>query len=177
MDLSQAFEALNKVLQLGAKGQNTRNEMIGNANGLCSAILICAAQASKRMNEALLNPDRNQKLAILMSINTSEVEAFARMNGLCGPIFAAANALQHWSSSQWANVNLGAHNEARDLFSVLGTGEAGMQRLFAQLIAAPTDLSTKSTQEIDAWITGTVAGLSITAKEVSAQTAKLAALI
>lgn len=172
LSIKDAFGFLKSAIQLGQAGQNTRSQMIEKASQLATAILVCAAQVSNRLNEALMTTDEGNKRNILSSLRSGEIQAFANINGLCHNIYSSANALEHWSTTEWANVNLGSHSDALRAFQILSDGEAGMQNLFTELMMMPGDLAQKSASEIDHWtrgVLGRMAEIISTANESAAE--------
>ena len=146
MNPAKALAYLGKALK---KGANVRSEIISEVNDLSSAIASACIYTSMRLNQALMADDVDEKRRILASMAQGEVESHARMNGMCAPIFHAANELQRFYSDENLHSQVGKKGDLLELFSVLKQGELGMQDFMMEFIKIADTVKKKSGNDID----------------------------
>ncbi|PCK07937.1 MAG: hypothetical protein COA42_11670 [Alteromonadaceae bacterium] len=149
MNPADALKYLAKALK---KGSDVRSEIISEVNNLSSAIASACIYTSMRLNQALIADDLNEKRKILVSMETGEIESHARMNGMCAPVFHAANELKRFYSDENLNRSLGKKDELLALFNALKKGEMGMQQFMMDFINITDTVEGKSAREIDSSI-------------------------
>ena len=151
MDLLTGLKTIPKLIKQVFAGQAVRNDIIGNANQLATAILTASGFTASRLNAALI-ANENDRLQILSQLTANEIESFSRMNGHCALIYSSSNALSRWWTQEAANVNMSGRTEAQEVFRILENAEQGMQILFNELLSAPTSLTNLSDAEMKKWI-------------------------
>ena len=161
MNPAKALEYLAKALK---KGSEVRSEIISEVNDLSSAIASACIYTSMRLNQALLAKDSDEKRSILTSMEQGEIESHARMNGMCAPIFHAANELQRFYSDENLNRKLGKKDDLLELFSALQQGELGMQQFMMEFINITDSVKQKSDDEVDKYIRERITKLQELAK-------------
>lgn len=149
MNPVKALEYLAKALK---KGSDVRSEIISEVNDLSSTIASACIYTSMRLNQALIATDLDEKRRILISMEQGEIESHARMNGMCAPIFHAANELQRFYSDENLNSKLGKKDNLLELFDALKQGELGMQQFMMEFINITDSVKQKSGVEIDKYI-------------------------
>jgi hypothetical protein len=148
-----------------------RGDLITAANDLAAAVLMNATHASMRLAQALHVADPAAKVQAIQAISQHELAAFGQLNGLCGKIYAAGNALNHGLTPERWNINLGSLDDAKATFQALNAAEWGLQALFAQ------QLQLDPAQDVDAWIRAKIAWLAEVCTAASAAVTQLAAAI
>ncbi len=149
MNPAKVIAYLAKALK---KGAEIRSEIISEVNNLSSAIASACIYTSMRLNQALLANNSDEKRSILTRLEQGEVESHARMNGMCAPIFHAANELQRFYSDENLNHKLGKKDDLLELFSDLQRGELGMQQFMMEFINITDSVKQKTDEELDKYI-------------------------
>ena len=161
------LDVLGKLFGFLEKGQKVRNEVIQAVNDLSSAILMASVYTSSRFNNAISAEDKAQKIQILTAIDKDEIEAHARMNGLCAPIAQASNEILHFCSELNLNRNIDKKSteELKEIINVLARGEGGLQALMSEYISLPLDFAGKNESEINDWLRKKVVELASLSQE------------
>ena len=148
------IDAFKKLFNLLDKGQDTRNEIINAVNDLSSAILNASIYTSTRFNRAFLTKNKDEKLDILVNLHNDEIEAHAKVNGLCGTIAQASNEIEHFLSDLNRNRNLDSNSTdgLKEIITILQRGEGGLQTIMSDYISLPVDLEDKDGNEINEWL-------------------------
>jgi hypothetical protein len=156
MDLLAGLKAIRELIAGAFAGQAVRNDIIGNANQLATAILTAAGFACGRLNAALLASPTDRR-RIVSKLTGDEIRAFANMNQQCTLILGSSNALSRWTSLEAANVNIAGRNEALQVLTLLQNAECGMQEFFNQLLTAPSETVALSDAEMERWLRDAIA--------------------
>ena len=139
-------EALELIARAVSSGTRTRQELLTHASQMASAIQMASALCTSRLARALAAATMQDKQQILANLGQHEILQMGQMNNLCSAIAASANHLNHALSAEWANVNLGSHALAREVFTKLQDAERGLQQLFTASIGDPP------AGDMDTWI-------------------------
>jgi hypothetical protein len=152
LDIKSFFDSLESLLGLVGKGQGVRDKLIEDANSLAAAMMFCAGHTVTRLNEALRETRKTEKISLLNGLTNLEIEGYSRILGQCAPIRSAANSLSgHWMTSQVMNVNINGKSEALRILKTLETGENGLGQVFSEMLQKPALFDGQSVEQIDAW--------------------------
>ena len=91
MDFLSGLKTIPKLIKQVFVGQAVRNDIIGNANKLATAILTATGFTAGRLNAALLASPA-ERIQILSKLTNDEIRSFERMNKQCALIYGSANA-------------------------------------------------------------------------------------
>lgn len=151
MDFLSGLKTIPKLIMHVFAGQAVRNDIIGNANTMATAILTATGFAAGRLNAALLAPPA-ERAEILSKMTTGEIRSFASMNKQCELIYGSANALSRWTTEEATNVNISGRQDALQVLKTLENAEAGMQEFFNELLKAPSKFKELSDQQVERWL-------------------------
>ena len=152
MDFLSGLKTIPKIIKQVFAGQKVRNDIIGNANKLATAIMTATGFTASRLNEALLATPA-ERVQILSKLTQNEIRSFERMNKQCALIYGSANALSRWCTTKEAvNVNISGRGDALQVLETLEEAEKGMQKFFNQLLSAPSEFKNLSDRQIERWL-------------------------
>lgn len=177
-DVKSFFDSLESFLGLFEKGQAVRDRLIEDANNLATAMMFCAGHSVTRLNEAIRETRKPEKISLLNGLTSQEIEGYARMLGQCAPIRTAANSLSgHWMTPQIMNVNIEGKAEALRILEMLETGENGLGDVFSEMLQKPASFDGQTVDQIDAWALRTKDRIQGLWKDASMLAGRLAALV
>lgn len=161
MEPTKALKFLASALK---KGSDVREEMISEVNNLASAIAGACVYTSMRLNQALLAKTIDEKIQVLSEMSHGEIEAHARMNGMCAPIFHAANELERFYSDENLHRKLGKKDDLLELLNTLQRGEHGLQEFMMEFIDIANITKAQTREEVEIYIRQRITTLKELAK-------------